>query len=158
MENKKLNLRRVSRFALVGVFNTAFDFGILNSLVFIFGLPNVGANIISGSIAASVSFFLNQRFVFKADKGKSARQFVIFILITATGLYVLQNIIIYVLTKYITAPASWCFEFIELIKSGLMSEEFVRLNFAKVVATAASLVWNYVMYGRFVFKRRPDTF
>lgn len=158
MENKKLNKRRISRFALVGIFNTAFDFGILNTLVFVFGLPNVGANVISGSVAACVSFFLNQRFVFKADKNKSGRQFIIFIIITAVGLYGLQNLIIYSLTNYLTAPSSWCYELLELIKSGMFSKEFVRLNFAKGVATIASLIWNYVLYGRYVFKQRSESF
>lgn len=143
---------------MVGVFNTVFDFGILNTLVFVFGLPNVGANIISGSIAACVSFFLNQRFVFQADKQKSGRQFILFILITAVGLYCLQNLVIYTLTNYLTAPSSWCFELLELIKSGLFSREFVRLNFAKAIATIASLIWNYILYGRYVFKQGSDTF
>lgn len=158
MENKKLDKRRISRFAVVGIFNTAFDFAILNTLVFAFDLPNVGANVISGSVAVVVSYFLNLRFVFKTGDKKSARQFVLFILITLVGIYGLQNLIIYTLTHYLTAPSTWCFNLLELIKSDLFSKEFVRLNFAKAIATIASLTWNYILYARLVFKRHPDSF
>lgn len=153
MENKPVvTKKRVTRFALVGIFNTGLDFSILNSLVFLFGISTITANIFSGTIAASVSFFLNHRFVFNPEKPKSVRTFVMFFAITMVGLYGLQNLVIYLFTHYLTAPANWCYEIIEWARAGTLSREFVQLNFAKAVATLASLIWNYYMYAKFVFK------
>ena len=76
----------------------------------------------------------------------------IFIAITMLGLYGLQNILIYFLTHGFTAPSDWCFSLLEWLSSGTFSKEFVRLNFAKVIATIASLTWNYILYSRLVFK------
>lgn len=152
MENKGLNKKRISRFAVVGLFNTAFDFGILNTLVFVFGLSSIAANIVSSTIAASASFFLNHSFVFKSGGQKTVRNFVVFLAITMLGLYGLQNLIIFTLTHYLTAPSGWCYDLLNWISEGTFSREFVQLNFAKGVATIASLIWNYFMYARFVFK------
>lgn len=152
MDDKRIVKRRVTRFALVGIFNTGLDFSILNALVFVFGVPDIAANIVSGTIAASISFFLNHRFVFSASRPKSAQNFLIFLAITMVGLYGLQNLIIYVLTHYLTAPASWCFDLLQWFRAGTFSRDFVRLNFAKVIATLASLTWNYFLYAKYVFK------
>lgn len=152
MDNKKLKKRRLGRFAMVGIFNTGFDFAILNTLVFVFGAPRIIANIISGSAAALLSFLLNRSFVFKSAGQKSARQFIVFLIITLVGLYGLQNLIIYTLANHLTTPSDWCFDLLNWLKAGTFSQDFVRLNFAKVVATLASLTWNYVLYGRYVFR------
>lgn len=151
MENQ-INKKRVSRFAVVGIFNTLFDFAILNSLVFVLGQKTIIANIISGTIAATVSFFLNHSFVFKQGDKRTLRKFVTFICITMVGLYGLQNLIIFVLTHYFTAPADWCFDILNCLSADTFSREFVRLNFAKGVATLASLTWNYLLYAKLVFK------
>src|SRR5688572_23787675 len=98
MENKKIGKTRVkrwSRFALVGAFNTGLDFAVLNALVFGLALPKVGANIISSSAAMIFSYMLNHRFVFRSDKAHSTKLFITFIVITAAGLYVLQSAVIY---------------------------------------------------------------
>lgn len=152
MEDKLAPRKRLTRFAIVGVFNTGLDFSILNALVFAFGLSTIVANVISGTVAISISFFLNHRFVFNPNKPKTVRDFFVFVVITMIGIYGLQNVIIYTLTHYATAPSDWLFDLLQWIKSGIFSQEFVRLNFAKVIATLASLTWNYFMYAKFVFK------
>lgn len=152
MENKGLKKRRLGRFAIVGIFNTGFDFAILNSLVFMFGVPDIVANIISASVAASVSFFLNRRFVFMSRNQRTARQFIVFMTITLVGLYGLQNLIIYTFTNHLTAPSGWAFSVLNWLSPGTFSRDFVSLNFAKAVATFASLTWNYILYARLVFR------
>ncbi len=138
---------------MVGVFNTGFDFGVLNALVFVFGFSDITANIISGTLAAAVSFFLNHSFVFKASGQGKLRKFIIFITITMVGLYGLQNLIIYALSHHFTTPSSWCFDLLNWLSPGTFNQDFVRLNFAKMIATLASLTWNYVLYAKFVFKQ-----
>jgi putative flippase GtrA len=125
------------RFALVGGFNTALDFGVLFLFVALGGDKIVG-NYISTTIAFVFSFFANKTFTFKAKTGNAKREFITFTAVTLFGLWVLQPIIIVGISAALT--------------SANLSEPAV-LMVAKLVATIASLIWNYVMYSRFVFKK-----
>lgn len=120
------------RFALVGGINTAIDFGVL----FIFnglGVNKYVANFISTSVAFSFSFFANRSFTFKSNKS-AQKQIVPFLVVTITGLWILQPIIIWLV----------------LLPLGAL-EETAALFIAKLIATIASLVWNYIFYSRVVF-------
>jgi putative flippase GtrA len=125
------------RFALVGGFNTALDFGILFLLVAL-GLDKIAANFVSTSVAFIFSFFANKTFTFKAKSGDARREFVAFMVVTLFGLWILQPIVITLATTATTPLA--------------LSEPVV-LMVAKLLATIVSLVWNYLMYSRFVFKK-----
>jgi putative flippase GtrA len=127
------------RFALVGGINTAIDFGIL-FLLTSFGLNKFVANFISTSVAFIFSFFANRSFTFKST-GSIKKQVLPFLLVTLSGLWLLQPALIWL----VSLPLQ------EL-------NETVSLLIAKLVATIGSLVWNYVLYSRFVFieRNRPE--
>ena len=144
---------RVSRFVAVGIFNTIVDFTILNTLVFIFDLGKLPANIISTLTAMSISYLLNHGFVFKDEHSRSGKQFALFLSITAFGLLVIQNIVIYIFVHFITWPADVIHAILDTTLPNSFSQEFVRLNVAKVIATLITMVWNYELYKRFVFKK-----
>lgn len=129
------NNQQKLRFLAVGGFNTALDFGLLFVLK-AFGLPVITANIMSTTIAFCFSFFANKKYTFKTTDTNVKREIVLFIAITLFGLWVLQTIIIKLVT-YALEPY------------GLPSD--VTLLVAKLVATVVTMVWNYVMYSRFVF-------
>lgn len=144
---------RVSRFAVVGVFNTGLDFTLLNMLVFGFGFAVLPANIISTLTAMSFSYLLNHSFVFKSDTSKSKQQYVLFILITVFGLLVIQNGIIHIMTNELVAIPNALYSWIiSPLFGATFSQEFIQLNTAKVTATLATMVWNYQLYKRIVFK------
>ncbi len=124
------------RFGLVGGFNTLLDFGLLFALV-ASGLDRIPANYISTGISFIFSFFANRSFTFKSKQGRLGRQFSLFIIVTLVGLWVIQPIIIWGVTS-VLADSSW-------------SEELILLV-AKLIATVASLIWNYILYSRVVFK------
>ncbi|OYW84711.1 hypothetical protein B7Z17_03645 [Candidatus Saccharibacteria bacterium 32-49-10] len=124
------------RFGLVGGFNTLLDFGLLFALV-ASGLDRIPANYISTGISFIFSFFANRSFTFKSKQGRLGRQFSLFIIVTLIGLWVIQPIIIWGVTS-VFADSSW-------------SEELILLV-AKLIATVASLIWNYILYSRVVFK------
>lgn len=126
------------RFALVGGINTVIDFGILFSLVYL-GLDKIPSNFISTSVAFVFSFFANKTFTFKSKTGNAKREFSLFILVTLFGLWVLQPVVI-------TA--------VSFILTPLDVKEGAALFIGKIIATGVSLVWNYVMYSRFVFKTK----
>ncbi len=125
------------RFATVGGINTALDFGILFVLVFL-GLDKITSNYISTSIAFVFSFFVNKSFTFQSTGGDTKKQFGLFLVITLFGLWVIQPIII--------TGVAW-------ILNGLGISDSIVLLIGKLFATAVTLVWNYLLYAKYVFKR-----
>ena len=131
------NKAQVGRFAIVGSVNTALDFGLLFILSTI-GLPHLVANTISTGIAFIFSFFANKRFTFRASGTNLRREIALFIIVTLFGLWVLQNLVIWAVSPLTTS----------FIKNADLS-----LLAAKILATGVSLVWNYLMYDRVVFRK-----
>lgn len=126
-----------SRFVIVGGANTALDFGILFLLTFL-GLDKIPSNYISTSVSLIFSFFVNKSFTFKSEGGNKKRQFVSFLIITLVGLWVLQPVIIYGF---------------DILAADIISSEAVRLFVGKLLATVVTLIWNYILYARVVFKK-----
>ena len=131
------NRQQLIRFGLVGGTNTLLDFGILFVLKSL-GLPIISANIISTSVSFCFSFLANKKYTFKTTGGNLKREMVLFTVVTLFGLWILQSVVI----KFIA---------IVMTNSGL-SEDLILL-IAKLMATAVSLVWNYLLYSRLVFKQ-----
>ena len=132
-------LWQLAKFALVGVLNTAIDFGILNFFIGMTGVAS-GAGIIlinttSFSTALVNSYFWNRDWVFGQTKKSN---FLTFMLVTLIGLSINTGVV-YILTTYIqpilvTSPTLWA-------------------NLAKVAATVLSLIWNFTGYKLIVFKK-----
>lgn len=133
MKNKEQKLR----FIAVGVCNTVIDFSLLFGLKAL-GLPAIPSNIISTSAAFTFSFFANKNYTFKKAKTDNVkRQLLLFIIVTLFGLWVIQTIVIFMVTSLL---------------SGLLTNQGLILFIAKILATISSLVWNYTLYSRVVFK------
>lgn len=132
MQNKQQKLR----FLAVGGFNTLLDFGLLFTLKSL-GLPVITANIISTTTAFCFSFFANKKYTFKTTDTDVKREIILFVAVTLFGLWVLQTIVIKLVT---------------IILSPYHLPPDAVLFIAKIIATAVTLVWNYVMYSRVVFK------
>jgi len=124
------------RFGIVGLANTALDFAILFILVAL-GLDKIPANYVSTGISFIFSFFVNKSFTFKSKSGNVKKQFAYFVVITMIGLWVIQPIIIGGVSALL-ANTGWASAAVLLI--------------AKLIATVASLIWNYLFYSRLVFK------
>lgn len=139
MELLKKHAEKI-RFAIVGGANTALDFALLFIFVAL-GLNSIAANYISTSIAFVFSFFVNKSFTFKSKSGNVAKQFALFLGITIIALWVIQPIVILAVTALLS-PLGW--------------NESVVLFIAKFIATLFSLVWNYILYARFVFKKTEE--
>jgi len=63
-------LRKAITFGLIGVLNTAVDFGVFMFGVKLLGLPLVPANVLSWLIAMSGSYVMNSFFTFAAESGR----------------------------------------------------------------------------------------
>lgn len=125
------------RFAIVGGVNTVLDFGLLFLFTFL-GVDKIIANYFSTGIALIFSFFANKSFTFKHKGGNAKKQFILFLVITLTGLWILQPLIIWISTTSLEA---------------YLTNEALNLFVAKLIATIASLIWNYLLYSRLVFKK-----
>lgn len=147
-------LHSLAKFGLVGILNTAVDFLLFNILTNKkIGLRKIPANLISTTVAMLISFTLNRGFVFNATSGNIYIQSAEFFAVTAFGLYVLQNIVIWFLLDVWDWPVEFAWKIVQLLKlNKFMSHEFVRKNAAKGAATLVSLTWNYLMFSFIVFK------
>lgn len=128
---------KVVRFAVIGGINTLLDFSILLLLSRVFGVPVVVANIISTSVAFVFSFIMNKKYTFKTSGSNVRRELILFIAVTLFGLWVLQNVVIWLVIPLLVAFSPQ-----------------IQLLGAKLVATVVSLVWNYLMYDRVVFTHK----
>ncbi|OGD89285.1 hypothetical protein A3D04_03640 [Candidatus Curtissbacteria bacterium RIFCSPHIGHO2_02_FULL_40_16b] len=138
--SKKLALLwQVAKFALVGVLNTAIDFGILNLLILITGFTagaGIGIiNIPSFTLAILNSYIWNRKWVFENAKQGN---FFVFVAVTVIGLLINTTVVVVVTTwippLFGLSPTLWA-------------------NVAKVFATGFSMVWNFTGYKLVVFKR-----
>lgn len=132
---------KLLRFGVVGVINTLLDFGIMYYLSVILGFFTVGANLVSTSIAFVFSFFANKKYTFKTTGTNIKREVALFIAVTLFGLWVLQSLVI------------WA---IEPLLAGVGLSATTSVLGAKLIATVISLVWNYTLYDRVVFKQPQD--
>ena len=140
MEKLLKNHAEKFRYLIVGVGNTALDFILLFFFVGL-GLDKIPANFISTGITMVISFFVNKSFTFKDTDASSKRKFFLFIIVTMTGMWVIQPVLIWgvssVLDPYVESAS-------------------ILLFIAKLIATGGSLVWNYLLYSRVVFKKKES--
>ena len=130
------------RFTIVGSVNAALDFSILFILTMLFNIPKELANFISTFISFLFSFFANKKYTFKSTSKNLKKQFLLFTVVTLFGLWVIQTIIITAITPVFT---------------NLGVNKPAALLISKLIATAASLIWNYTLYSRVVFKKPKNS-
>lgn len=137
---KKLKNNQAFWFSVIGGINTALDFIILFVLVS-FGVKIFIANIFSTGTTFIISFLMNKKITFKSvsnNKKELIREMVLFILVTLFGLWVIQNIVI--------STAMPIFE-------NLLKNKRISLLLSKLIATIFSLIWNFILYKKVVFKK-----
>jgi len=141
---KILVIFQLAKFAIVGIANTAVDFGILNLLMFLTktyeGKTIILFNTISFLIAVMHSYFWNKFWTFKANnKTSNATQFLQFLVVSIIGVFINSGIV-YALSS--------------LINPMFNLNQNAWVNMVKIVATIISLVWNFVGYKLIVFKEK----
>ena len=132
---RKRNAEKL-RFGFVGGLNTTIDFGLLFVLTSL-GFDKIASNYVSTTTAFLMSFALNKKFTFQNNNPSSKKQFFAFAVVTLTGLWLIQPFIIFVS--------------LSLAESFSINNQ-LGLVLAKFLATLVTLVWNYILYSRVVFK------
>ncbi|OGI22455.1 MAG: hypothetical protein A2808_03065 [Candidatus Moranbacteria bacterium RIFCSPHIGHO2_01_FULL_55_24] len=137
-------VKQFSKFIIVGGVNTGIDFLVLNILIYLTGITAgielFVLNTISFSVAVINSYFMNKRWTFE-DKSVSEKEpvkFSQFLAVSVVGIIinggVLSGITYFIPPLFGLSAVLWA-------------------NVAKLMATGLSLVWNFVGYKFFVFKK-----
>ena len=131
------------RFAAIGFTNAAVDFGILNLLIFYSGIAaGVWFSVFKGIsfiVAAIHSYFWNKYWVFEAGKsGVSGQEFSKFFAVTVTALLI--NVTAASVVVNMLGP-----------QFGLTSEAWA--NVGAVVGAAVALIFSFISFRMFVFKK-----
>jgi len=133
---------QIVRFAEVGVLNTFIDFGILNLLIWLTGITGGLAiaplNAISFLVACTNSYFWNKFWTFEKEGTVTRKEFTQFLVISGIGIGINTGIVV-AGTSLISpllgfSPGAWA-------------------NLIKVLATAVSMIWNFLGYKFIVFKK-----
>lgn len=132
------NKLQKSRFAIVGVTATTIDFTLLLTMSAL-GLNPIVANFISTTTSFCFSFIANRNYTFKATDGHVGRQVTLFVLVTLFGIWVLQPPVILFGEHF--------------LQHSFGLQGLLRLALSKLAATAVTLLWNYYLYSRVVFKK-----
>ncbi len=134
-----------AKFAVVGVLNTAIDFGTLNIISIVTGVTGGlivgGVNVPGVALALTNAYFWNKFWVFNHRDNKGAlNDLPKFLLVSGIGILVNSGVVI-LATSY---PA-------------VSVNAKTLLNIAKLGATVFSLVWNFLGYKFIVFKSEEMT-
>lgn len=139
---------QITKFAAVGFLNTAIDFGILNGLSLLTGIAHGlvlgGVNVPGFVVAMFNGYFWNKFWVFpnrNTGQGLFA-DFPKFLAVSIGGLLV-NTIVVVAITG--------------ILGSLLGADEKLVLNAAKLCATLASMIWNFVGYKFIVFRKKDAT-
>ncbi len=90
--------RQLIRFALVGILNTAIDFGVFSLLALIFRINPVASHIVSYSCGVLNSYFFNRRWTFQRKETAHAAEFAQFVLVNLISLGV-SSLVLYLLEE-----------------------------------------------------------
>lgn len=118
------------RFCIVGIFNTIIDYGVYLFFSRIMGLFFLYANILAILVAMTFSFFVNKYWTFNNFEKKIKSQYAKFFLIGIVY-FVLYNLIFYISVNNFQIYDLW----------------------AKVIAIAIGLFWNFIANKYWTFKK-----
>jgi len=129
---------RFLRFATVGVTGALVDFGTMNLLTRLLGLPLVAAGTISFAAAIINNFTWNRHWTYPDSRSKPlARQLAQFALVSVMGLGIRLPILTFVKPVWVTVLKRLPFQV------PFFSIEFLGNNLTLVVAVVIVMFWNF---------------
>lgn len=142
---KKL-IKQFSKFFVIGIINTGVDLGVLNLETFFTearqGYPYAIQKGVSFMVAVTFSYFMNKYWAFQ-DKNKEGegKKFSQFIFVSLIGMAI--NMTAATLTVTYLQP---------VFKIGFLTPQ-MWVNIGALAGSASGLVWNFVGYKFWVFKK-----
>lgn len=135
-ENRRVEMRRFGKFALVGALGSVTHFTLLNLLVQAGGVDEMIANLVGFITAVVQNFFLNRNWTYPESQSRHAgRQLVQFFIVSIVGL---------VLNSIVFNAVHWLLEpfWINLVNDPWLGHA-ISYNFAFMVAVGVVLFWNF---------------
>lgn len=142
----KTEKREFKRFTLVGFTATVMDYGILNLLTHVAGLPIVASNIVSASTSSLYSYILNRKVVFKSIAHGERKSLMLYVVSLLVSIFIIQSTVIAIFGRGLTE------QWYEALGLSGQVKELLAINTAKVLAGLSSIGWNFYMQRRFVFR------
>lgn len=137
--------QQFAKYGLIGVLNTLLDFAVLNLLSYTFhvysGTSLILINVFSFLAANINSYFWNKYWTFQSQNKKVAGELLKFFTVSIIG-FLLNSAILWFFTT-VMEPAL-----------GLSPQ--IWENVAKLVATGAYIIWNFIGYKLIVFKEKTE--
>ena len=151
--------REVGKFSFVGAVATVVDFACLNVGTIWLHLPLIVANLFSTTISSVVSFRLNREVTFAGQRHGHKRTIVRYIVIVGISIYVIQNVMLFILGSHLDGPVDALLKNLE--RGGVLphlSTEIVNNNVSKAIAAWVASIWNFFLLRRYVFlpTNHPD--
>lgn len=141
--SNRTSISKVVGFGLVGILNTVIDYAVFNLIIFGPGVRPFVANFFSTSAALTFSYFMNKRYVFKHAGKFDAKSAALFFGFTAFGLWIIQGVGLALIVHWTQTN----------LPDLYAEHEFLVVNGAKLVASVASIAWNFTTYNSIVFKK-----
>jgi putative flippase GtrA len=144
---------RFCKFSVVGALGAVIDFGVLNLLVQLAGVPKVPANVCSFSAAVISNFVWNRLWVYPETRGEPLRkQFVQFSVVNVAGL-VINTAIFYASDRWLLGETSLLAGPVGALALFIGMTHFdLAYNGAKVIATGVVLFWNFFINRLWTFR------
>lgn len=127
------------KFGVVGASGAVIDFGLTALCKGILGLPELLANAIGFTLAATSNYYLNRVWTWKSTSKKVGIEYAKFFFVSLVGLG-LNSLIVFLLKDTSIVP--------RFVATTLDWDFWV----AKVIATAIVMVWNFLANNFFTFK------
>jgi putative flippase GtrA len=154
-----LKTRQARRFVVVGGLNTLVDYVLFVGLTKLLHLPLDSvwvAKLISGTVAISISFLLNRRWVFGRSGAAVHHQAARFLAATAIGVYCIQAPLTQLLAGVYQRPGRVLYSVLRDIGlaqafPSVLTEPLATKTAAFVLATCCSMTFNFLAYRYWVF-------
>jgi putative flippase GtrA len=142
MKNYRQGIIQFIRFAFVGGINTLIDLGVLNILIALFGNVTSGRYIVFKTVsflcAVTNSFFMNKHFTFREKNVVTKKETYRFGIVTVIGFLINVGI-----------PSG----LFSLLHTGVAISDSALANICALVGVILSMLFNFVGYKFFVFKK-----
>ena len=137
------DIRRFVKFVIVGTSGTLVDFGITFLFKELIGIPELIANAIGFTVAATTNYILNRTWTWRSHEKQVGVEYAKFFAVSLCGLG-LNTLIIYLLTQHCVwsiLPEAW-------------NTPTVVFWISKVLATGVVMVWNFLANNFFTFRKK----
>ena len=123
-------VRRFTKFAIVGVANTIIDFSIYTLLIQVGHWPYLWANVVGFSVAAMNSYYFNRRWTFRSTASDVHREAMQYLIVIGSGFFLNEG------GLYI-----------------LVDHGHLHPLVAKVFVTGLVLIWNFGLNRLWTFRK-----